>query len=362
MMDDVLIAQATDILQATLPDLVKKQCVLTYAYSNYGFMNSFWKSRAKVGGGDKLQRFITLKDEGNAGHRNRWSEDTHNVINTDKTIEADWVVLSGNLSWNTIEQDMNKGAARIYDKIENKYNNAIREMADALYPALLKTPTSATDADRPHGISAWLPLGTDGDTGGWGAAQGRYDDGSAPGTAYSVGGLSGSTYSRWASYYADHDSDLDDSLLVLLDRACRKLNFQGPQLGKSLDKQSLNFSLYSNDTVIGNINLLYAQSDDQMGVRVNRHFGDNPVFKGMTFQYVDVLDTADTDIYGTNPIFGVNHNLIYPVVLNNWDMKIGKPRQRDKQHLVMTVDMDVVYAIICEDRRRAGFQISNRPT
>lgn len=361
-MDDVLIAQATDILQATLPDLVKKQCVLTYAYSNYGFMNSFWKDRAKVGGGDKLQRFITLKDEGNAGHRNRWSEDTHNVVNTDKTIEVNWVLLSGNLSWNTVEQDMNKGAARIYDKIENKYNNAIREMADQLYPALLKTPTSSSDADRPHGISAWLPLGDDGDTGSWSGARARYDDGSAPGTAYNAGGINGSTYSRWASYYADHDGDLDDSLLVLLDRACRKLNFQGPQLGKTLDKQSLNFSLYSNDNVIGKINLLYAKSDDQMGIRVNRHFGDNPVFKSMTFQYVDVLDTADTDIYGTDPIFGVNHNLVYPVILNNWDMKIGKPRQRDKQHLVLTVDMDIVYAIICEDRRRVGFQISQYPS
>lgn len=357
-MDDVLIAQATDILQATLPDLVKKQCVLTYAYSNYGFMNSFVKSRMKIGGGDKLQRFITLEDEGNAGHRNRWSEDTHNVVNTDKTIEVDWVLLSQNLSWNVIEQAMNKGAARIYDKVENKYNNAIREAADELYPALLKAPTSATDADRPHGISAWLPTGTNGSTGAWTGTSAHYDDGSA--TTYNVGGINATTYSRFASYYADHDGDLDDSLLVLLDRACRKLNFQGPQLGKSLDKQSLNFSLYSNDNVIGNINLLYAKSDDQMGVRVSRHFGDNPVFKGMTFQYVDVLDTADSDLWDTDPIFGVNHNYIYPCVLNEWDFKIGKPRQRDKQHLVLTVDMDMVYAVICEDRRRCGFQISQQ--
>lgn len=360
-MDDVLIAQATDILQATLPDLSKKRCVLTYAYSNYGLMNSFWKDRAKLGGGDEVERFITLQDEGNAGHRNRWSEDTHNVVNTDHTISADWVLLSGNLSWNVIEQDMNKGAARIYDKIENKYNNAIREMADELYNAIPVTPTSATDVDKPHGIAGWLSLGADGDTGGWGGARGRYDDASTPGTAYSIGSINGTTYSRWASYYADHDGDLDDSLLVLLDRACRKLNFQGPQLGKTLDKESLNFSLYSNDNVIGNINLLYAKSDDQMGIRVNRHFGDNPVFKGMTFQYVDLFDTANTNISGTDPIFGVNHNLLYPVVLNNWDMKISKPRQRDKQHLVLTVDMDMVYSIICEDRRRAGFQISQHP-
>jgi hypothetical protein len=163
--DDVLIAQATDILQATLPDLSKKRSILTFAYSNYGLLNSFMNGRIKLGGGDKVERFITLSDEGNAGHRNRWSEDTHNVVNTDQTISVDWVVLSGNLSWNTIEQDMNKGAARIYDKIANKYDNAIREMADELYYVIPRTPTSASDADRPHGISAWLSLGDDGDTG-----------------------------------------------------------------------------------------------------------------------------------------------------------------------------------------------------
>ena len=59
-------AQATDILQATLSDTSKKRCVLTYAYSNYGLMNSFWQDRAKLGGGDKVERFITLQDEGNA--------------------------------------------------------------------------------------------------------------------------------------------------------------------------------------------------------------------------------------------------------------------------------------------------------
>lgn len=354
-MDDVLIRQATDILQATLPHM-KKKCVLTFLYENYEFMNSFWRDRAKVGGGDKLQRFITLEDEGNAGHRNRWSEDTHNVVNTDHAIEVDWVTLSGNLSWNLIEADMNKGAARIYDKIQNKYDNAIREMADELYPALLSTPTSSSDKDSPHGIPAWISYGAAAGTGGWAAYNAHYNDGSA--TTYNPGGINANTYNRWANYYADHNNDLDDSVLVLLDRATRKLNFQGPNLGKKLTKETGNFSLYSNDTVIGSLNLLYAKSDDQMGIRVGQHFGDDPIFKRMKFQYVDVLNTADTDTYGTNPIIGVNHNILYPSVLNNWDMRIWKPRHRDSQHLVMTVDMDIVYAIICEDRRRAGFLIT----
>ena len=362
-MDDVLISQATDILQATLPDFKKNQTVLTYAYSNYRLVNSFWNGRSKSGGGDKVQKFITLLDEGNAGHRNRWTEDTHNVVNTDSTIEVDWVTLSGNFSCNVVEMSMNKGAAQIYDKYKNKYDNAVREVADELYQAILATPTSASDKDNPHGLPAWFSIGTDNSTGGWTGYSARYNDGNAPGTAYNAGGISSSATvrPRWASWYADHTGDLDDNLLVLLDRATRQLNFEGPMIGKDLSKESGNFSMYTNDNVSGNLNLLYAKSDDQMGFRqhLDKHFG-TPTFKGVPLHYVDILDTANTSTYGTDPIIGINHNLTYPVVLNDWDMRIAKPRSRDKQHLVITVDMDIVYAIICCDRRRGGFLINQQ--
>lgn len=360
-METITIEQATDVLQATLESIKKDSCPLTYLYSSYALFNSLWKDRMKVEGGDKVERFITLKDEGNAKHQGNWEKDTHNVINTDENIVVDWRRASSNFSYNTIEMDMNKGNAAIYNKVQNKYNNTIREVVDEVFEAALVTPSSASDKLNPQGLPAWLSIGTDDSTGGWTGYSARYNDGSTPGTAYNSGTIASSATSnaRWASYYADHNGDIDDSLLVLLDRACRKLNFQGPTHPEKLPGPTFNFSLYSNDNIIGSLNLLYKQSDDQAGYRMSEHFGF-PNFKGIPFTYCDMFDTANVSVYGTDPIFGINHELYYPVVLNNWDFKIGKPRSRDEQHVVLTVDVDLVYNYVCENRRRAGFLINQQ--
>lgn len=365
-MENIVLDQAVDIINATLVDLKKKRNLMTYAYTNYRLLNSLWNGRVKVGGGKNIERYITLGDEGNAKHRGNWEEDTHNVVNITEVIKAYWVTASSNFSYNVIESDMNQGAAQIYDVVEAKYNNCLRELSDEMYEGCLTTPTSSADKLNPKALPAWISYGTNGSTGGWTCYGGRYNDGGGVATTadFNSGDIASSATSnaRWASYYADHDGDLDESLLVLLDRATRKLNFEGPQYPKALDETGRGggrFSLYSNDNVIGNINLLYAKSDDQMGYRIGSHFGV-PTFKQMPFEYVGILDTANTTIYGTDPIFGVNHELFYPVVLGNWDFKIGKPRARDQQHLVVTTDIDVVYTWICENRQFGGFLVNQQ--
>ena len=358
-MENVLLSQATDILQATLTDFRKKLPAMTYLYNSYAMFNSMWKGRTRVEGGDRVERYITLHEEGNAKHRGNWEEDTHNVLNIDEKIVADWVTASSNLSWNLVEASINSGAARIYDVIANKYRNCMREIADEVYERMLSAPASSTDKLNPFGLPAWFPYGTDDSTGSRNAYTGLYLDGND----WNVGNLasSSSSNSRWSSYYADHNGDLDETIWVLLDRATRKLHFEAPMFPKSQDgtMSSDKFSLYSNDNVIGNLNLLQAKSDDQMGFRVNSHFGV-PTFKGMPLMYVDILDTAGTYTYGTDPIYMINHDLFYPIVLDGWDFKIGTPRQRDSQHLVLTVDVDLVYTYICESRYYAGGLINQQ--
>jgi len=355
---DISYAQAVDITHGTLQNIRKNSCPLTYLYNTYNFFNTFWKNRMKVQGGKEIEREIALVDEGNAGLKNRWADDTHNVKNITKKYKVDWRFAKGNYSYNWPEMDLNNGPEKIFDVLQLKYNNALREMSDAIYLACILSPTSSSDEDNPHGIMSWLPYGTDDATGSWCGTSGHYNDSS--GTSFDVGGISASTYSRWASYYGDHNGDLDDSLLSQLDTATRKLHFEGPQFPEKIPGPSnQKFSLYSNDNVIKSVNLLYAKSDDQMGYRIGAHFG-RPSFKGMTFEYVDILDTARTYQYGTDPIIGINHDLIYPVVHSGWDFKVHKPTKRDDNHLVLTGYIDLQFAIICDNRRRAGFLLNQQ--
>lgn len=358
-MESVVLNQATDIMQATLADYQKKLPAMTYLYKSYGSFNRIWEGRMKKEGGKKVTRYVTLHDEGNAKHRGNWEEDTHNVLNIDEEINSNWVTASSNLSWNLVEASINSGAAQIYDVIANKYRNALREMVDEVYAAMWSTPTSSSDKLSPFGLPGWLTLGTDDSTGGWTGYTGDY---SSSGT-FNVGGLSCSATenARHASWYADHNGSLDESLWTLLDRAFRQVHFEAPMVPKTLNDtmQADRYTVFSTDNVIGNLNMLAAKSDDQLGYRIDSHFG-TPTFRGVPFIYVDILDTANTTVYGTDPIFGINTDLFYPVVLSGWDFKISSPRQRDQQHLVLTVDMDLVYTYVAEARRYCGWLISQQ--
>jgi hypothetical protein len=367
------IDQARDVIHGTLQHIAMRKPAYTYAYSQYAMFNSFWKSNKKVQGGKYIEGYVNLLDEGNAKMAGFWDEDTHNITNISKLYTVNWTHATTNTSWNMIEVDINNGPEQIFNVVDMKRDNMVRELVDVIYQKIWATPSSSSDTLSFQGIPAWLSLGTQSSTGGWTGYQARYNDGSTPGTAYDVGGINSSATvnPRWASYYADHKDNIDDSLLVLLDRATRKLNFTGPQtpagnldLGGAQGVYSPRFSLYSNDYVIGQLNALYAKSDDQMGFRIGSHFGV-PTFKGVSFEYVDLLDSDNASLYGANPIYGINHNMLYPMVLTGWDWTVSKPvtRAAGNQHLVVSVYCDIVGQIFAEGgRRHAGFLISDHPS
>jgi hypothetical protein len=365
-LSDISIQQAIDLGHSTLQHIQDKKASYTYLYDTYSFFNTFWRTHMKFTGGDELEGHIVLGDEGNAKHTGRWAEDTHNIVNITKKYTLNTVHATTNMSYNLVEADLNRGPERIYDMIETKYDNMCREMVDEVYGKIWLTPANSSDSDNPHGISAWLPLGTDDSTGGWTGYTPKYGNGSS----YNIGGLTSSATenARWASYYADHNGNLDDSLYVLLDRACRKLNFEGPAQPKALDLNTPGassnfgaFSIYTNDTVLGTLNALNYKNDDQSGYRISEHYGI-PMFKGIPMYYVPMLETADTTRYGTNPIFGINHQLLYPKVLNGWYFRISPPvnRAAGNQHLVMSVYCDLEYQVWGKQRRHMGYLISQQ--
>jgi len=364
MSDAITLQMAVDFANGTLQHFAAKKPAMTFLYENYSALNDFFGSTLKAQGGDYIEDHVILGDEGNALHGGRWDEDVHNIVNIEKKYRTDWVLSKTNFSYNLIEQSLNAGAKeKIFDMVQMKYDNMCREWADDVVQKLVSTPANSDDKLTPFGLSGWLTLGTDGSTGGWTGYTGDYGDD----TDFNVGGLacSSSVNPRWASYYADHDGNIDDSLLLLLFKAMQKLNFTGPRVPKSLDLATpgvdAKFDMYTSLNVQGQLAQLYAKADDQMGFRPQVHYGV-PHFMNIPLNYWPILDTADTVRYGTDPIFGVNHQLIYPIVHSDWSWKITPPvnRAAGGQHLVMTVYGDLLYAVHGRNRRHAGFLISQQ--
>jgi hypothetical protein len=365
-MAGITIEQAIDLGKATLQEFKQDKLEVALKHQTYEVLNQwFRKDKVQCDGGDRVTRYISLRDTGNAQHVRMYDTDVPNVANVDEIVKVEWTHAQVSFSYSVKELAMNMGNRfRIYNLLRQRRTNAFREFADLLEEVAWRTPTSASDDLNPFGIPGWLtqptsnPSGAVGDfnayTGNyWTTSASAFNAGTIPSTA--------STNPRWANYYEDHEGQLDSTLLKRLRRSFRKTKFQSPMFAKqTIDPNSgfYNFRLYTTSNMLDEIEEIAQKSDDRLGADLGKYAGKT-IFKGIPFMYVDVLDTAKQYVYGSDPIFGVNHNHFYPVVLNGENFRVNDPMSKVGQHNVLTVYVDLSYAYICDNRRTGGFLISN---
>ena len=369
-MAGITIEQAIDLGKATLEQLAQDKLEVALKHQCYEVLNQwFGKDKVQLDGGDRVTRYISLRDTGNAQHVRMYDTDTPNVANVDEVIRVEWTHAQTSFTYSVKELAMNMGnRERIYSLLKQRRMNAFREFADLLEEVAWRTPTSSSDDLNPFGIPGWLvqpdenPNGAQGDFTGYVGDYWAADE--SPMTT--VGGIacSSATNPRWANYYEDHNGVLDSTLLKRLGRAFRKTKFQSPMFAKqSIDPKSgfSNFRMYTNNAVLDELEDLARQSDDSIGYDLGKYAGST-IFKGIPFVYVDVLDAAKQYVYGKDPIYGVNHGHFYPVVLNNENFRVNEPMSKVGNHNVLTVYIDLSYAYLCDNRRTAGFLVSNWET
>lgn len=359
------LSNALDLAYAALRDIRRKRPPLaTYAYPNYDFYNTFFKGNVKTTG-KALEGHITLDSEKNASHGGIWDADALTKKNINQRYRLGWAYAKGGMLWNLVEQSINQSPAQIYDVWQQQYDSCVKDMVEEVLGKIITGLTSSSDTESPMGVCQWISPGTTGSTGGFTAYSGAYNDGDSTmaSDAFNKGGISSSSSTNpdWANYFADHGGNIDDSLLATMDTAIRKLNFRPPVVPEKLPVERTKFALYTSNNVIEKLNTFYRNSDDNMGYRPDGYFG-TPSINRMPLVYCPVFDTANTDVYGTDPILGINHDAIYPVILKNWDFKISKT-QDSNRHNVMALYMDLVYNIWCNTSPKyAGFLISNTAT
>jgi len=367
-MAGITIEQAIDLGYATLQAFDQDALQMTLKHPTYEVINKWFKGDKKVlDGGDVVKSYISLKDTGNAQHVRMYDTDTPNLANVDKEITVNWTHAQSSFSYSLKELAMNLGnKRRIYNLLKQRRDNCYREFGDLLEEAAWKTPSSASDDKQPHGIPAWLVQSdADGSTGDFTGYVGDYtvavnSTESAYGT---VGGIpcTSTTNARWANWYADHNNQLNDTILKTLRQAIRKTKFQTPIIAKqAIDPESSfsNFRLYTTSNMLDNLEEIAFKSDDRVGSDLGKYAGA-VTFKNLPFVYVDSLDTPLKYVYGADPIFGVSHDHFNPVVLENENFRTNKPMNKVGQHNVMTVYIDLSYAYMCDNRRTGGFLISD---
>jgi len=365
-----------DVINATLEHWLEKQPPLSFAYQTYQFFNTGFAANVKKIGGRKLKSAITTGTVGNAGFTNIWAEDSVVIKNITKTYELDNIKhCQGAMAFNKIEMDANKtaeAAEQIFDVVELQYNKAMAEVIDKIYLGSWTGLASASDVDSIYSIPNWISMGALASTGGYTGYRARYNDasntGDAAGTAFDKAGLTSSATvnPEYANYFADHQGVLDESLYSILDEANLVQHFQPPIMIAGHNVPTVTYVVYTNKNVIKTLNALNLKLNANVGPQPNTagYFPTTgPILPGgIPVVYVDVLDTQRDSIYGKDPIFGINHRILYPVVLNGWDFKMTEADATNR-HLVTDRFLDWVGQWwSSRSPRYAGYLICDRPT
>ena len=361
-----------DVLHGTLERFMHREPPLTYAYETYEDLNIWMNPNILQVTGDELKGFITTGTVGNAGAKNPWAKDTIIVKNITKEYSiTPYRHYCGAMAFNKIEVSANMGAEKIFDVVKLQYRKAKAELIDSLRLAYWTGPTGSSDVTSMYSIPCWLAMGTVSSTGGYTGYQARYNDGTntggAAGTAFNKGGLSSdaSTNPEMANYFADHQGNLDESLLRLVNEAMMRLNFKPPvQVPDPVQAKVNRYACFTSKNVMLTLNQLYARLNSQVGPNPGAGgyypLSLTPLPGAIRLVWVDILDTQRDCIYGADPIFGVNMNVLYPTYLKGWNMTLTE-NDNSERHLVGQKFIDFAGQTWCDVPKKAGFLITDRP-
>ena len=360
--------QNLDVLHGTIEKFMAKEPILVHAYETYEDLNVYMKSHMQVTG-DQLKGFVETGTVGNAGWTNPWAKDSLIVKNLTKEYTlTPYKHLKGGMAFNKMEVSANSGPEKIFDVVKLQYRKAKAEVVDKFHEALWSAPTSASDVDSPHGIPCWLTLGTQASTGGWTGYLGRYNDGSTPGASFNVGGLQSTSaiVPEHASYYADHEGNLDESMFRILNDALMRQNFKPPTLLDVGSQPKVSYACFTSRNVILTLNQLYFKLNSQVGPQPMSAgyypLSNTQVPGAIPLVWSNILDTANVSMYGTDPIYGVNMSMVYPVYLKGWNFALSEDDAAER-HLVTDKFIDYGgHPAWCDSRHHAGFLISSHPS
>lgn len=366
-MAGIQIEQAVDLLTGTLAKFDKDVVEIALKNQTAEIVNRWFKDDKKVvTGGDSVKFYLQLKRSNNASHTRLYDTDDVNIAQVISEGEVKWTHAKTAWAYDIRELAMNKGnPQRVFNILEAKVKAAIHDLVIELEEAAWRTPASSTDDLAPHGLPTWLvQADADTETGAFTGYVGDYTLAADTESAYStVAGLACTATSNpyWANYYADHNNNIDDSLLRLLSKAFLNTNFETPTVAsEALDPKSnfSNFRMYTSQDVILNLEAIARKSDDKVGFDLGKYAGAT-IFKGIPFKWINDLDTELTFVRGADPIYGVNHNHFYPIVLADNNFRRTPPSVVKGSHNVLEGFIDLTYAYVCDNRRTAGFLISD---
>lgn len=327
-----------DMVAATLDDLgrMKFQQIAQDLVSYEVFTKWFRQDKVMFSDGIGIQRTLMSRLSGNASHVGLTHVDNTNTNDILDQLNVPWRHAQTFWSFSYQMGLMNRGASLVVDVVQPRRADAMICLARELEDKAWASPT-ATNKTDPYGLPYWIVKNSS--TG----FNGGYPSGHS-----TVGGVSFVDSPNFKNYTGQYVTVSKANLIKMMRTAHRKCNFVSPvDINDYRSGNGSRYRLYMNEATISNFEDVGEAQNENLGRDVASIDGMSMAFRGNPMRYIAKLD-EDT----TNPVYGVDHAVFYPVCLRGDFLRESGPIMAPSQHNWWNVFVDLTYNYICLDRRR----------
>jgi hypothetical protein len=348
-----------DLQATTLKNLPNMEFEVALQHQEYNVVNNWFpKEKVQEESGTSIERNILLDNSGNARHTRLYQKSTLNVADVQHKVTAPWVQIEGHYLIERREALRNRKPAAYVKLLKSRRLDAMLAMADLLEDRAWRAPHSSTDDLNPRGLAYWfsqlIPSTGDSDYnagidvgGGFSGRKVTFGDGTS--TVTDKGGINPTAEPKWRNW-ADTFSSIDDDFVKKMRKAFHAVKFKSPVLASDLKKGPLSkYKIYMGLDNLTEFEDKTTKSNDSLGNDLDKFHGMT-TFRRIPVVFAPQLDDADND-----PIYAVNHNKFFPIVLSGDWMRESEPMLDIEMHNVIATFVDGSYQYFCTNVREAGF-------
>lgn len=313
--------------------------------------------RKEAEGGPNYVRHVVLNPTGRATHLLPYESKQIAVKGSIDQITVPFTLIDNDWVTNRDEMNRNRGSVQqVINMVKVRREECYKEIAETLEERCFSAPDSATDVRNPLGLRYWISmLEQNATAAGFNAYRVRYGDGASSTNATTTkGGIDGSlaNKSMWRNYAATYEG-VNEDFIKAVDRLMTLMRFRAPRVKElagrtQVDIAPSNFSIYAGIDEHNEMLQLARANNDNYGPSLSPY--DTPMFRRIEVEHAPVLDSAAYD-----PVYFVNHNHFYPVVLaGEWLVEDGPMRVSAEQHRTFVTKVNGSYQIMCDNVRHGG--------
>lgn len=332
-----------DLVASTKPDYGEGYVTdLSGDLQNYHCMgNLMKKERVSVDGGSSLKWNVVTDDNGRGQFVGLYNQKSYNVKDVLTTASIDWRWGTTDFTIDIREESINSASKkRILDLIKIRRFAGLVSWAKLVEAAFWTKPASSSDTTTPFGVDYYIVKN---------ATEG-FNGGNPSGFSAGAGGLSSTTYPRWANWAAQYSAITVPDLLTKWDKAATFTDFEQPVEIPTYNTGN-KYGFYTNYTVLGPLKRLLEQQNESLGYDLDSMNG-KVVFRRVPVYWVSYLEDAN---YSTgdsqDPVFGINWGDMNFSFLEDWYFRELKPRTLSDQPTVVATDIYWGYNLKCTNRR-----------